>query len=177
MIVAVLCTGPSLTQADVDFVRGKAKVVAVSDAIYLAPWADALVSHDKKWWNAHPEADCAGPKFTHHPGGLPEREIEELRPSGGNSGTLALSAAEKLWKPGRILLLGCDLKGTHFFGPHTRQGLRNTRPDQFEAMRKQFRNFQHLPVVNCSPTSGLDCFPRGDLRAQLDERLLLRATG
>lgn len=176
MIVAVLCTGPSLTQADVDYCRGRCKVVAVSDAIFLAPWADALVSHDRKWWDAHPEVTFEGPKFTHHPDGIKDRGVQELRPSGGNSGTLGLKVAMQMGAT-KILLLGCDLHGTHFFGPH-KHGLHNTRPDQFQTMANQFAHMRRLPVINCTPGTGLKCFPLGDLRSQLDENdVLQRAAG
>ena len=41
--IVCLATGPSLTQADVDAVRGQADaVIAISDAVDLAPWADVL---------------------------------------------------------------------------------------------------------------------------------------
>lgn len=163
MIVAVLCTGPSLTQADVDYCRGRCKVVAVSDAIYMAPWADALVSYDKKWWNAHkPEFD--GPKYHCHVEKVEGVEMFEPRP--GNSGTLGLAVAAK-WNPEKILLLGADLKGTHFFGPHTKSGLRNSSPIQFKMMKAQFAAMKHLPVVNCSPDSELTCFRMGVLREEL----------
>jgi hypothetical protein len=49
--VVCLATGPSLTQADVDLVRGKVDgVIAISDAIDKAPWADVLYSCDGRWW-------------------------------------------------------------------------------------------------------------------------------
>jgi hypothetical protein len=168
MIVAVLCTGPSLTQADVHYCRGRCKVVAVSDAIYMAPWADALVSYDKKWWRAH-KPDYAGPKYHCHFEKVEGVEAFEPRP--GNSGTLGVVVAEKLWKPEKILLLGADLKGTHFFGPHTKKDLRNTSVLQFETMKKQFAKLKKLPVVNCSPDSALTCFRKGVLREELADVL------
>lgn len=48
--------GPSLTAADVEFVRGKGTVIAINDAIRLAPWADVLYSSDKGWWLRHAKA-------------------------------------------------------------------------------------------------------------------------
>jgi hypothetical protein len=163
----VLCTGPSLTQADVDYCRDKAKVVAVSDAIYMAPWADALVSYDRQWWNAHPYAECEGPKFYHGLEAIRGRDIQAFRPGGGHSGTLGCLVANKLWKPQKIILLGADLKGTHFFGPHTHKGLRNTKPRRFEEMKRQFGRLRLLPIVNCTPGSALKCFPMGRLEDHL----------
>lgn len=167
MIVAVLCTGPSLTQADVDYCRGRCKVVAVSDAIYMAPWADALVSYDDGWWKAH-NPDFAGPKYHCH---VEEIEgLEMFEPRHGNSGTLGLAVAHRM-SPEKIILLGADLKGDHFFGKHTKAGLRNTSPHQFTTMMKQYEKLKHLPVVNCSPDSALTCFRKGVLREELADVL------
>lgn len=166
MIVAVLCTGESLTQADVDYCRGKCKVVAVSDAIFMAPWADAMVSFDKAWWIAHPEVDYQGPKYMGHPEKVRGLDVDIYKLHGGNSGTLGLAIAFNVLKASRVLLLGADLKGTHFFGPHQR-GLRNTQKHQFLQMKKQFACFKKYDVVNCSPDSALECFRFGRLRHEL----------
>lgn len=163
MIAAVVCTGQSVTQADVDLLRGRCKVVVVSDAYKLAPWADAMVSHDKQWWEAHAECDFSGPRYCAYFQDLPKKyRTERFRPSGGNSGCMGLLVANtKLGEtPKRILLLGADCKGTHYFGKHTRPGLNNTNEKQFEAIRRQYRALRELPVVNCSPISALDCFPK-----------------
>lgn len=164
MIVAVLCTGPSLTQADVDYCRGRCKVVAVSDAIYMAPWADALVSYDKGWWWAH-KPDFKGPKYHCHVEKIEGIEMFEPRP--GNSGTLGLAVSLNM-NPDRVVLLGADMKGTHYFGKHTKAGLRNTNAMQFRAMKNQFANFAKWPVVNCSPDSELECFPKMSLGEALE---------
>lgn len=166
MIAVVLCTGPSLTQADVDYCRGKAKVVAVSDAIFMAPWADAMVAYDKGWWKAHPEVAYAGPKYMHHPERVPGLEVELFLPGGGHSGTLGVLVADRLFKPERIILLGADMKGSHFFGEH-KSGLRNTQPHRFTQMRRQFAALRKLPVVNCTVGSALTCFPRVSLEESL----------
>lgn len=165
MIVAVLCTGPSLTQADVDLCREYCdKVVAVSDAIYMAPWADALVSYDKAWWNAH-RPDYNGPKY--HCGLEKIEGLELVDPRPGNSGTLGVVIAAR-FKPKRIILLGADMKGSHFFGRHTKSNLRNTQQHQFRTMQSQFAKLAKLPVVNCSPDSDLMCFPKMSLKEALE---------
>ena len=51
-----LASGPSLVAEDVDYVRGKATVIAVNDAIRLAPWADVVYSSDQIWWGNHYKA-------------------------------------------------------------------------------------------------------------------------
>lgn len=167
--VAVLCTGPSLSAADVEQLRGVCRVVAVSDAVYLAPWADALVSYDRAWWVAH--ADTAdkfrGKKYHCHVVDLPD--MEAIRPGGGNSGCLGLLVAYRMGAK-KILLLGADLKGSHFFGPHTRPGLRNTELAKFDIMRRQFDALRTLPVINCSSNSALACFPFGSIDDHVPQR-------
>ena len=58
--------GPSLCQEDVDYVRDKARVIAINDAYLLAPWADVLYACDLKWWEWHksPEAIKTNYQFT-----------------------------------------------------------------------------------------------------------------
>jgi len=51
--VVCLASGPSLCAEDVDYVRGKAVVIAINDAIRLAPWADVVYSSDQIWWGNH----------------------------------------------------------------------------------------------------------------------------
>lgn len=161
MIAFVLCSGQSLTQVDVDMCRGKGYVVAVSDAIRMAPWADALVSHDRAWWKENKDLEFSGPRFHAH--GEEIEGMERLTPT-SNSGCLGVQVAARQ-NPDKIILLGADLHGTHFFGRHKR--LRNTQPHQFETMKRQYAKFAHLPVVNCSPISTLKCFRKSDLRTEL----------
>lgn len=168
MIAAVVCTGQSVTQADVDYLRGKCKVVVVSDAYKLAPWADAMVSHDKAWWIAHSECDFAGPRYCGYFQDLPgAHKTQRFYPAGGNSGCMGLLVAQRLFSPTKILLLGADLHGTHYFGPHTRDLLRNTNKTQFETMKRQYAALRKLPIVNCSQISTLTCFPKANLREVL----------
>ena len=56
-----LASGPSLTVEDVEYVRGKATVIAINDTVRLAPWADVLYSSDKHWWLRHYKAMRAFP--------------------------------------------------------------------------------------------------------------------
>lgn len=164
VIAAVVCTGQSVTKDDVDYLRGKCKVVVVSDAYKLAPWADVMVAHDTKWWDANEDCDFPGPRFT---GGLftdKRHGAKRFYPTGGNSGCLGIRVAHKLFSPNKILLLGADLHGTHYFGPHTKPGLHNTKNQQFSIIKGQYAQLRGLPVVNCSPISKLTCFPKAKLR-------------
>jgi len=166
---AVLATGPSMSQAVADSVRGRARVIVVSDAYRLAPWAEALVSSDKAWWAAHPEAfEFTGRKFSgiRVPGCETVHRTPPLR-SGSNSGLLACDLAMQLGAA-RILLLGFDMQGSHFFGPHP-EPLKNTKPERFAGFRAQFAKWQPrgVKVFNCTPGSALRCFPSSTLEAAL----------
>lgn len=172
---AILATGPSLTQEIVDKVRGRCGAIAVSDAYRLAPWADALVSQDKAWWRHHPEAlEFAGRKFIGVPPdtirGVEQADRVGAITSGTNSGLLGCHVAVTVFKATRILLLGLDLQGNHFFGRHP-EPLKNTKPERFAVMRKQFEQWPHkgVQVINCTLNSSLRCFPFGDLDACLAE--------
>jgi hypothetical protein len=171
MIFVVLATGPSMTQALADSVRGRAKVLAVSDAYKLAPWADAMASTDAKWWKAHPAAkDFPGLKFTAAPDFVPVEGVEQMAvDTHTNSGLLGLMVAVKLGAK-RVLMCGFDLHGTHYFGPHP-EPLRNTKPERFEQFKKQFAAYRPrgVEIINCTPGSGLTCYPNKDLNACLAE--------
>lgn len=164
---AVLATGPSLTQCQVDKVSGL-RVIAVSDAYRLAPWAEALVSADKAWW-LHHQPEFAGRRFSalRVPG--METEILDGLPMGTNSGLQAVHVAVQLGAR-RVLLLGFDLGGSHFFGPHP-EPLKNTdsRPGRFEVFKRQFAGYQPraVEIINCTPGSALGCYPKADLDACL----------
>jgi hypothetical protein len=164
-VFAVLATGPSLTANQVEKVRGL-RVIAVSDAWRLAPWAEVLVSADKAWWNFH-RPDFAGRRVSalKFPG-MDTEQIEGVV-MGSNSGLLALHVAVSMGAK-RILLLGYDLGGTHFFGPHP-EGLKNTKPHRFEEFKRQFAGFRPkgVEIVNCTPGSALACYPQQTLKEAL----------
>lgn len=188
-IVAILGTGPSLTQADVDSLFGNCNVIAVNDAYRLAPWASALYAADSRWWrrfNGVPE--FTGPKYSIMPNGhvvvqQEYRDIHilkntgqhglELEPNGlrtgYNSGYQAINLAVHLGAS-RIVLLGFDMKGDHYFGSH---------PDQSKPLFKQcliaFPTLMEplkalgISIVNCTPNSAIRCFKLAPLPQVLDE--------
>lgn len=171
--------GPSLTSAQVDYCRGKARVLAINDAYRLAPWADMLYGCDDKWWSWHSEAaEFAGLKVTQGrnkraPACVRRVDIDTrgkglsrdpARIHGGkNSGYQAVNLAYLLGAA-RILLLGYDMRlvesRAHWFGDH---------PDRIRSNYENWiTNFQtiaaQLPelgveIINCTPGSALRCFP------------------
>jgi len=182
----VIATGASLLpdpQAVADSVR-HLPTVAVSDAYKLAPWAAALVACDGKWWAENPEAlRFAGERWLANGSA---RGVEMIKRQGPictqtNSGLLGLD----YWirrRARRVLLLGIDMRGSHYFGPHAR--LRNTTPARFEFFCAQFDAYARwimpgVEVVNCSPDSALETFPKRALADVLteDNHALHRSAG
>lgn len=180
--VAILATGASLTQDQVDAVRGL-PVIAINDAFRLAPWAAMLYAADTQWWrvNAQDALQFQGLKVTAHES-CEFKAVQLLRRTGtegfdedprclrtgGNSGYQALHVALHAGAA-RILLLGYDMGGPHFFGRH-RAPLRNTDPATFVTWMARFRALagRGAEVVNCTPGSALSCFPRMDLAEALE---------
>lgn len=179
MIFAVLATGPSMSQQLADGLRGRCKVVAVSDAYRLAPWADALASTDYAWWRVHSGALLfPGRKFGVIPSFRSLPEVESLPvDTGTNSGLLGIMAAVKLGAT-RVLLCGFDMHspGKHFFGKHP-EPLRSTPPARMEVFKKQFAAYRPrgVEIINCTPESALHCYPRGALEDCLNNDLTCMA--
>jgi hypothetical protein len=166
----VLATGQSVTAEQVEYVRevheaGKCGAVAISDMYKLAPWADAIVSNDSNWWLNNPDASkFQGRRFC----GVPYPGVERLEQtgefnSGVNSGLQGMRVARDVFRASRILLLGFDMHGTHYFGAHP-EPLKNTTPARFAAFLKQFDGWRQGEVINCTPGSALKRFPMGELR-------------
>jgi hypothetical protein len=173
----VVCVGggPSLTDADVCSVRGKARVIAINDAYRLAPWADVLYACDAKWWRWHAGVPTfAGLKYALQPEAAVWPGVQvlqntgdeglELDPSGlragRNSGYQAINLAVHLGAS-QIVLLGYDLQGDHWFGSHPD---RSAPP--FDLCRQRFQTLvtplQDLgvTVINGSRQTSLTAFPR-----------------
>ena len=66
----------------------------------------------------------------------------------------------------RLVLLGFDMHGTHFFGKHP-EPLKNTTEKIFKTHIRQFDGFSGCEVINCTPNSSLTRFPLRPLREVL----------
>jgi len=181
--VVCIGTGPSLTPAQVDVCRGKAHVIVVNNAWELAPWADVLYAADAKWWRRFDGVPAfPGLKYSVMPTRANSAHQEypsiqilrntggyglELDPSGlrtgANSGYQAINLAVHLGAS-RIVLLGYDMHGDHYFGSH---------PDKakpaFSMCLTAFPTLVEplqaagVSIVNCTPGSALTCFPQASL--------------
>lgn len=168
---AVLAPGPSASAELAEKVRDL-PLVAVGNAFQLAPWAQIIAASDAAWWRSFPTARALpGAKFCMATSPHAERVRIDAIGAVVNSGVLGLECAVRAGAT-RILLLGADMHGSHFFGPYT-NGLRNTAPHQRAQHLKQYAAWARLnrevEVLNCTPGSALDCFPRADLDACLAE--------
>lgn len=182
--VLVMATGPSIP----DLVRqlppnrAGAASVAVNDAFRLAPWADMLYAADPAWWRHHAQDALrfAGLKATANDS-CEFRAVRALTPTGvqgfdedpgcvrtgGNSGYQAVHVAIHAGAS-RVLLLGFDMHGGHYFGNHP-PGLSNTSEATYQSWLERFDalNGRGAEIVNCTPGSALTCFRRADLRAEI----------
>lgn len=182
--VAVLASGPSMSQAVADKVRAAGiRAVVVNDTWRLAPWADMLYAADRRWWEANPEAatEFAGIKLVGQAGVfLPGVQVmmrsgttgfdphPQFVRTGNNSGYAAVHVTIHTGAA-RILLCGFDMHGTHWFGPHTKKGLRNPTQSSFAAWIGRFADLRGrgAEILNCNPCSKLMAFPF----VELDEAL------
>jgi hypothetical protein len=189
--VACLATGPSLNQADCDYLRGRVRVIAINDAHRLAPWADVLYSSDRRWWPHHKGVPAfEGSKYGVGSGqgkanpftGYPEIHVLkntgysglETAPNGlrtgRNSGYAAINLAVH-FGAARILLLGYNMShqnGAHFFGNHP-AGL-NQSAALYPSFRRSFDSLVEplhaagVEVINCTEQTSLHTFPQRPLR-------------
>lgn len=180
--------GPSLNQAQVDHVRGKARVIAINDAYRLAPWADIVYACDHKWWRWHPGArDVPGIKATHSETAAREwpvvkwvkgdRNAKGLSRNpayihcGRNSGYQAINIAY-LMGARRIVLIGYDMRvvgdRSHWFGDHPNRIRSNYRGwlTNYQTIADMLPALG-LTIINATPGSALACFKRADLNGAL----------
>lgn len=183
--VVVLATGPSLTQDDVTYVRGRARVVAIKQAITLAPWADVHYGCDAKYWmHASTPRTSAPLRYALELAAAPYAQVLKhggvvglsTDPSalmtGQNSGVQAIGVAVHLGAA-RIVLLGFDQQKSkdgrdHFFGAHPWNDAPNyIYPDRFAELVRPLHALG-VVIVNCTRHGGaLTCFKRASLREVL----------
>ncbi len=183
--VAILATGPSLCVQDIDACRAKSvRLLAIKDAIRLAPDADALYACDGHWWKHYgPTLKYDGPKYSLDQIAAPwatvlkntgemglEREPTGLK-TGRGSGYQAINLAVHLGAT-RIVLLGYDMQATkdrdHFHGAHPWKAIPPyaTFLPMFRFLVKPLEALG-ITVVNASRVSALNDFPKMRLEQAL----------
>jgi hypothetical protein len=184
--IVCLASGPSLTKSDVQSVQGRVPVVAVSNTYTLAPWADVLFSCDAKWWRWHEAQTTTFPglKYTLD-ARLNRPDVQWLRTTGHegleldptgvrtgrSSGYQAINIAVHLGAS-RIVLLGYDMHGDHFFGSHPDR----SRPPFSLCMRLWPSIVEPLKaagveVINATPGTALTVFPQVPIAQALPQRV------
>jgi hypothetical protein len=181
--VVVIGGGPSLTSAQVEACRGRARVVAVKEAARLAPWADVLYFCDEFWFRENREdvdnfkgqvATLRNEKLRDEIPGLASYRHDGLEGLceaadglrvGHNSGYQAINLAFHMGAK-RILLLGLDMKKAASGAQHWFQRKRPAPPIALyeEHLLPMFQTLvaplaRHgVEVLNCSPDSAIACF-------------------
>jgi len=186
---AILASGPSLTRAQCEAVRGRCRVIAVNNQGVetevngvmqpaMAPWADVLFASDLKWWKQYGERakEFKGLKvtFRQHRGHPDVLSLEhsvthpsfDPRPThlvmGGNSGYQAIHLAVHFGVK-RILLLGFDMQETgrrrHWFGNHPPR--LDSKPS-FATWIRAMNKF--APVLRARDVDVINCTPTTALR-------------
>jgi hypothetical protein len=184
--IVCIAGGPSVTAADVDAChRPGIRVIAIKDAIRLAPWADVLYACDAKWWKYHAAAlTFAGPRYALDPPAAPwatalvntgylglELSPHGLR-TGKNSGYQAINLAVHLGAA-RVVLLGYDMQPLgdqhHWFGPHPYRAVAPPYTDFLACFRSLVIPLAEIgvTVVNATRRTVLEVFPRVTLEEAL----------
>lgn len=180
--VAVLASGPSMSQGVADSVRHLPRI-AINLTARLAPDAQIVYGSDSPFWLAYPEfLSYAGHKvcveqrmgmYPNVPKGvsvLRNFGMEGLSSSpagvfvGGNSGYAAINLAV-IAGAKRVLLYGMDMAGGHWHEKHG-GGLGNPCETQFAVWIRRLTRLADtakaagIEIINCSPSSALTCFAR-----------------
>jgi hypothetical protein len=178
----VLCIGggPSLTRDDAKYAMDRCSgTIGINDAYRLQLPIDIIYAADHKWWNNHYQ-----PVMKAYPDTIKitvmemaAREYPELKflkcaqypgwsdqpnmlHGGGHSGYQAINLA-MLAGASRILLLGYDFQGTHWFGKHP-DNSRQDFPIWQEAARGTYNlaKNQGVEIINVSRETSLEEYPR-----------------
>lgn len=192
-----VASGPSLTQEQVNYCQGKAKVLVINDNYKIAPWADYHYACDQHWWLWHEDSEellnFQGQCYTqdssweienlerikqkHSVKVIPSKGHKGLStdPSyihqGSHSGYQAINLAYHLGAK-RIILIGYDMQRTngdfHWFGSH---------PNQMESPWKSWLSHYDdlakdaerlgLEIINSTIETALTQFPRKELKEAL----------
>jgi hypothetical protein len=177
----------------------RVRVVAVNDAYRRLPYADILYACDERWWRVHIESVRSmfhGERWTTHENGKDSSNGKDGMPAewnvscvlgkdgrgfstdpglihyGQNSGFQAINLAI-LKGATRIILVGFDMGGRgHFFGDHPDPLHNRTDYRAFLPTFQEAARTCRVPILNATPGSALDCWPRVTLEEALaDDRL------
>lgn len=134
MSAAIIASGPSVKKVPIDLLKGRLCVIAIKKNVELCPWADVVYGCDGAWWKsvqglpdykglklAWDEAVCNQYRDIHRVfiEDVHRDKLSFDKPgyvgAGGNSGFQALNLAAQ-FGANRILLIGFDMTGEHWYG-------------------------------------------------------------
>jgi hypothetical protein len=162
--VAIVAPGPSAKSADVAKLKGKLPVFAVKQGVDLCPWANAVYGCDAAWWRKIKD-NALDRIIVDEPGVIG---------SGRNSGFQAVNIAVQFGAM-RILLIGFDMQGQHFYGRNNWAMCSNPDEWNFSKWRRAFAagaadlKALGVDVVNCSMASTLACFRKASVDQVISE--------
>ena len=190
--VACIATGPSLSRAQIELIADasridhKLRVLAVCDAglparePFTVHACDVWYAPDHRFWMHYREslaqragAIRVGAQNASMRAGLVHSVIEQA--IGGHAGIQAIKLALDLGAT-TVLLLGYDCRAqgdtTNYFGRKP-PPLQYQNPEPYSAWVPRYRKLEVPPgsrVINCSPGSAIDAFPRAALAELLEQR-------
>ena len=170
--VAVLASGPSMTQEDADAIRdAKIKTIAVNGTWKLAPWCDVLYAGDYRWWKAYGDKiDIPAKRLSRSSNSEKSHGATYVKTKMSrayNSGQLAIEVAIR-YGGNPIILLGFDgsvANGVHWHGEHKKTP--NPNKERCRRWQAQFKEitkvYPKAHIINCSRYTEIECFERADL--------------
>jgi hypothetical protein len=184
---AIIATGQSAKNANIGLLKGRVKVIAIKEAaVDLCPWADVAYGCDAPWWKHRkglpefaglkigwdekiPFQDVRRIKIKR---ALPNGYVDKIltdQPGviggGQNSGFQAANLAIQ-FGANRIMLIGFDLSGEHYYGRNDWFKAGNPDKSVFDACIKTWADNADLlrslgvQVINTNNGSALRCFPK-----------------
>lgn len=194
LIFVCIASGPSLHPDDVDYCRGRAKVLCVNDAYRLAPWADYLYAADLGWWNHHIEsvrAQFRGKCYTLpgkasiqygleaiegksepglgddclHYGNYWETD-DEGKPylESGQNSGFQALNLAFLLGAARVILLGYDMQASGKTHWFGDHPKQIQRDSPYDKFVKAYGSIKGKDIINCTTETALSCFPVRRLR-------------
>lgn len=197
--VAIVASGPSLKQVNLDRLQNRIHVIAIKAAIDVVPFAEIVYGCDAPWWvDRKGLPTFKGLKFFH--GITVANQYKDMhrveidmktdamlvdKPltlgNGGNSGFQALNLAIQFGATS-IILLGFDMRESskdgslHFYGRNKWAGSTNPLPSNFKrwhqgfaVARKSIEKIGGIEIVNCSPETALKEFRCAPLEQTIQE--------
>lgn len=196
-----MASGPSTKKAGVDLLARRLTTFAIKKNIELCPWAEAVYGCDFPWWRSvRGLPDYRGRKFAYEARAcdqwgcdrvlIPNVHEDRLLfdkvgtvGAGGNSGFQALNLAVQFGAK-RVLLIGFDMTdrgGVHWYGRNIWAQAHNPTGSNFQRWVAAFTQAapvlerMGVEVINASPVSALQCFPKRSLAEALEQWGLMQS--